>query len=84
MIERAYILTNTLIKPEHLPDLVDQFNPEQLRISVGESIEDAERKLIFATLDAHNNNKSDAARTLGVSLKTLYNRLNKYDSGKED
>lgn len=80
VIERAYILTNTLISLEHLPRLEDRLDPEQLRISVGESIEDAERKLIFATLEAHDDDKSEAAQTLGVSLKTLYNRLNKYES----
>jgi len=83
VIERAYILTNTVIGLEHLPKLEDHLNPEQLRISVGESIEDAERKLIFATLEAHDENKSEAAQTLGVSLKTLYNRLNKYESDDE-
>lgn len=84
VIERAYILTNTEISLEHLPGLGDALHAEQLRISVGESIEDAERKLIFATLEAHDNNKSEAAQTLGVSLKTLYNRLNKYTSGDDD
>jgi len=84
VIERAYILTNTSISTEHLPDLGTPLNLDQLRISVGESIEDAERKLIFATLEAHNDNKNEAAQTLGVSLKTLYNRLNKYASGDED
>ena len=84
VIERAYIMSSTAISPEQLPNLSDQLNLDQLRISVGESIEDAERKLIFATLEAHDDNKSDAARTLGVSLKTLYNRLNKYDSGDSD
>jgi len=33
VIERAYILTNTSISPEHLPKLGDQLNPDQLRIS---------------------------------------------------
>lgn len=83
VIERAYILTNSDIGLEHLPKLEDNLNPDQLRISVGESIEDAERKLIFATLEAHDENKSEAAQTLGVSLKTLYNRLNKYESDDE-
>jgi DNA-binding NtrC family response regulator len=83
VIERAYILTNAVIGKEHLPRLEDNLNPDQLRISVGESIEDAERKLIFATLEAHDENKSEAAQTLGVSLKTLYNRLNKYESDDE-
>lgn len=83
VIEHAYILTNSVIGTEHLPRLEGNLNPDRLRISVGESIEDAERKLIFATLEAHDENKSEAAQTLGVSLKTLYNRLNKYESDDE-
>jgi two-component system response regulator AtoC len=49
-----------------------------LHIRVGGSIADAERRLILATLDACEGNKERAARTLGISLKTLYNRLNSY------
>jgi len=37
-----------------------------------------ERKTIFATLDHCSGNKRRAAEVLGVSLKTLYNRLNEY------
>jgi two-component system, NtrC family, response regulator AtoC len=45
---------------------------------VGTSIADAERVLIFATLQLCNGNKTRAAALLGVSLKTLYNRINEY------
>ena len=41
-------------------------------------IADAERRLILATLDACEGNKDQAAKILGISLKTLYNRLNSY------
>ena len=52
-----------------------------LAVSVGASIADAERRLILATLDRLDGNKKEAARVLGISLKTLYNRLNKYGVG---
>ncbi len=42
---------------------------------VGESFWDLERKLMFATLESVNGNKQKASKLLGVSLKTLYNRL---------
>lgn len=47
-------------------------------VAAGESIEVVERKLIMATLQKNSNNKLRSARELGISLKTLYNRLNEY------
>ncbi|MGD9602320.1 MAG: sigma-54 interaction domain-containing protein [Gammaproteobacteria bacterium] len=52
---------------------------EQLMIPVGTSIAETERKLILATLSRCDGNKRHAARVLGISLKTLYNRLNDYE-----
>jgi len=52
--------------------------PEDLKIRVGMSISAAERILLLATLEALNGDKRRAAKMLGVSLKTLYNRLNSY------
>ena len=49
-----------------------------IRIAVGTSLGDAERALITATLRAVGGRKTEAARLLGVSLKTIYNRLHAY------
>lgn len=49
-----------------------------LRIPVGTNLADVERWMIFATLQKCGGNKTRAAALLGVSLKTLYNRLNAY------
>lgn len=49
-----------------------------LRIPVGTNLADAERWMIMATLKKCGGNKTRAAALLGVSLKTLYNRLNAY------
>ena len=43
---------------------------------------DAERQLILATLAHYSNHKERTAAVLGVSLKTLYNRLKEYSSDK--
>jgi DNA-binding NtrC family response regulator len=51
---------------------------EAQRFGVGSSIRQVEKELIFATLAYTRGNKPAAARTLGISLKTLYNRLNSY------
>ena len=52
-----------------------------LEFAVGTRLEDIERVVILSTLDHCQGRKRDAARILGVSLKTLYNRLNEYRAG---
>lgn len=47
-------------------------------IQPGTTIEDMERQLIATTLDSVNGDKPKTAEMLGISLKTLYNRLNQY------
>jgi two-component system, NtrC family, response regulator HydG len=47
-------------------------------VPVGTSLEEAERALILATLEAVAGNKVKTADLLGISLKTLYNRLQAY------
>jgi two-component system response regulator AtoC len=54
----------------------------QLSIPLGTSMADAERQLILATLAHYNNHKERTAAVLGVSLKTLYNRLKEYSSDR--
>jgi DNA-binding NtrC family response regulator len=92
VIERAAILAGQgTIATSHLPS---QFHtsgdsriplaPEapagpSIRLSVGTTtIDQAERHLIEATLRHLRNNKTKAAETLGISLKTLFNKLKSY------
>jgi DNA-binding NtrC family response regulator len=56
-------------------------NLHELR--AGMSIRDVERTLIESTLEHFGGNKKMAAEALGVSLKTLYNRLGEYNAEKE-
>ncbi|MEQ8207434.1 MAG: sigma-54 dependent transcriptional regulator [Woeseia sp.] len=56
----------------------DDLHVEVEGLSVGRSIADVEKDLILATLKQYGGNKKAAADSLGVSLKTLYNRLNEY------
>jgi DNA-binding NtrC family response regulator len=51
---------------------------KDLRIAVGTTVADAEKRLILATLRECGGNKNQAARILGLSLKTIYNRLKAY------
>lgn len=52
---------------------------DQIAPFVGQTFSKVERDLITATLAANDNNKSQTAKVLGISLKTLYNRLNSYE-----
>jgi DNA-binding NtrC family response regulator len=51
-----------------------------LEFAVGTRLEEIERAVILSTLDHCGGRKREAARLLGVSLKTLYNRLHDYRS----
>jgi transcriptional regulator with PAS, ATPase and Fis domain len=52
--------------------------PNAVRLGVGTTVAEAERLLIRKTLEATNNNKTKAAEILGISLKTLHNKLKEY------
>jgi DNA-binding NtrC family response regulator len=51
-----------------------------LRLRPGLTVEEAERRLIIETLAFANNNKTRAAEMLGISLKTLHNKLKEYET----
>jgi DNA-binding NtrC family response regulator len=53
---------------------------QYLSVRVGSPLADVERSLIFATLEHYGGHKERTAAALGVSLKTLYNRLKEYSA----
>jgi len=55
----------------------------ELRIPVGSTIEHAERALIELTLEHTKNNKTRAAEILGISQKTLFNKLREYGAQQD-
>jgi DNA-binding NtrC family response regulator len=82
VIERATILsTGSFIEPRHLPPtLVDEpavAQQPQVALAPGTTVEEAERRLIMMTLEHTRDNKTRAAEILGISLKTLHNKLNR-------
>jgi DNA-binding NtrC family response regulator len=85
VIERATILAESeFIEPRHLPPTLISRGEESLptlTIAPGTTVDEAERRLILLTLDHTRNNKTRAAEILGISLKTLHNKLNRM---KED
>jgi DNA-binding NtrC family response regulator len=54
-----------------------------LRFPVGTTVDAAERELILQTLAATNQNKTRAAELLGISLKTLHNKLKEYEAARQ-
>ncbi len=63
---------------ESLPLHVEHASERGRPLPVGASLAAAERELILATVDHCGGDKNETARVLGISLKTLYNRLHKY------
>jgi len=55
-----------------------------VRFPVGTTVDAVERELILQTLAATSQNKTRAAELLGISLKTLHNKLKEYEAGRKD
>ncbi|MCY1197856.1 Transcriptional regulatory protein ZraR [compost metagenome] len=83
-VQRAYILADAALDADVLARARGQqgeMREGSLNFPVGMPLGRAQREFILATLAHHAGDKRLAAETLGVSLKTLYNRLDAY--GKE-
>jgi DNA-binding NtrC family response regulator len=86
-VQRAYILADRVIDLTLAPESAAE-TPRQplLTVRIGSSLDEVDRRLIEATLASCGNVKRRAAEVLGISLKTLYNRLAVYhaqDAEKE-
>ena len=90
VLERAAIAADRgAIGRQHLPSefghapVGDNLELSGLRFPVGTTVEAAERELILQTLEATNQNKTRAAELLGISLKTLHNKLKEYETTRK-
>src|SRR5882724_7374563 len=85
-LERAVIVCEgAVVETKHLPPGFGQMtvrqaasDPDAVRLGVGTTVGEAEKMLILKTLEATSNNKTRAAEILGISLKTLHNKLKEY------
>ncbi len=92
-IERAVILCpdGSPLGVTHLPPgfgkrstpLENLSGNDVVAVRVGSTVEEAERKLIVRTLESTAQNKTRAAEILGISLKTLHNKLKEYGRSRE-
>jgi len=86
-IERAVILAaDAPILPSHLPASLVPTRPQpprsaasQIILPLGTNLADAEREILIQTLLFAKGNKSRTAEILGISLKTLFNRIKEMD-----
>jgi DNA-binding NtrC family response regulator len=93
-IERAVFLCpdGAPLDAGHLPPGFGKLRPATapgpengtISVQVGATVGEAERMLILRTLEATGQNKTRAAEILGVSLKTLHNKLKEYNRSGED
>ena len=94
-IERAVVLCGGgTIEPRHLPPgfgtrtvkAITDANvaSNAIQVEVGATVDEGERRLILKTLESTSNNKTRAAEILGISLKTLHNKLKDYGKVKDD
>ena len=90
VLERAVIACDrAVIGRQHLPadfgrgTVAAGSGLSGLRFPIGTTVDAAERELILQTLAATNNNKTRAAELLGISLKTLHNKLKQYETARQ-
>ena len=77
-VHRAFIMADETVELDLAGLACPAVEGDCLRLPVGTTLAEMERQAIFATLDHCSGNKRRAAEILGVSLKTLYNRLSEY------
>ncbi len=80
-VHRAFIMADEVIgplRPDELPGTVVEEDAALLTVRVGTPLDDIERRVTMATLAQCGNVKRRAAEVLGISVKTLYNRLEAY------
>ncbi len=85
-MQRAFILSDGVIDASALTPVfgAQESGQTTLAIPVGTSLAEVDRQLIFATLESCGGVKKRAADILGISLKTLYNRLEEYGEHAEE
>jgi DNA-binding NtrC family response regulator len=91
VLERAMIVCEGVaIELHHLPPGFGQISVHRaadeancVRLGIGATVGEAERLLILKTLEATHNNKTRAAEILGISLKTLHNKLKEYGAEEQ-
>lgn len=81
VIERAVILaTGDSILPEYLPSEIQEQigHPGKISLALGTTLKEAEKELIERTLKEVTSHREEAARILGISVRTLHYKMKEY------
>ena len=81
VLEQAVLLARgRTLDPELLPQMIHRAGPteEVVRIPLGSTMKEAEKEIILRTLEAQGGNKKITAEILGISRRSLYNKLAEY------
>jgi len=81
VVEQAVLLARGVsLDPELLPQMIYRAGPieDVIRIPLGATMRDAEKEIILRTLEARKGNKKITAEVLGISRRSLYNKLAEY------
>jgi DNA-binding NtrC family response regulator len=80
LIHRCTVMVDSeVLAPEHFEHMLNIRKPgKDNGLSVGQTIEDVERELIYKTLENTGGNKTRAAEILNVTPRTLRNKLSRY------
>ncbi|MFQ6044566.1 MAG: sigma-54 interaction domain-containing protein, partial [Candidatus Poribacteria bacterium] len=86
VMERAVILCkDRILMPHHLfPEDLQEDASAQISLEVGTSMYEAEKQLILKTLQEVGDNKSRAAEILGLTVKTIRNKLRQYQAAENN
>ncbi len=91
VVERAVVLAGEgEIGVEHLPAgfgeaiVAPREDDGGVHLEVGTTVDEGERQLILKTLESTHNNKTRAAEILGISTKTLQNKVKEYAGGERE
>lgn len=82
LMHRAILLAEDIIYPSDIfgPEYKsEKEKPITIDHLVGRSVEDVEKELILSTLNHYVGNKNKAAQILGISIRTLANKLKEYE-----
>jgi DNA-binding NtrC family response regulator len=86
LVQRAYIMAdrNSIaveFETQRPRDPIAE-DMHSITFRIGTTLDEVERRLLLKTLAYFDNNKLKAAEALGISAKTIYNRLARYQEGE--
>jgi DNA-binding NtrC family response regulator len=82
MVQESVVFNSTVSAPE-IP--APSLTPHQVMpLLIGSTLDEIERELVLQTLARCAGNRTHAARMLGVSIRTLRNKIRQYSAGGID